>query len=111
MADWKALRFFRTFSRVSQSVKPRLRTCSPELRVLAPPERVLKPWTSHGSFLSGASSRICTPPTRRSDQGAAIFGRGANWVAGFTGRRRARGGFAAVGVLLGSLDADSGAGR
>src|SRR5258708_33188660 len=99
MADWKALRFFRTFSRVSQSVKPRLRTRSPELRVLAPPERVLKPWTSHGSFLSGASSRICTPPTRRSDQGAAIFGRGANCVAGLPRKRRAQEVFAGVGDI------------
>src|SRR2546430_14288652 len=99
-ADWKVSRFFRTVSRLSHSVKPGLRARSPELSTLAPPVLVLKPCTSHGSFLKGASSRICMPRTLRSDQGEVIFGWETGRGAGLPGRRRVREALAALGINL-----------
>jgi len=57
-AVWKRRRFSRTFSRVSQSVKPRLRTFSTFSGAAAerptsgetPPGRVEKAWISQGSL-------------------------------------------------------------
>ncbi len=48
-AAWKRRRFSRTFSRVSQSVKPRLRTFSFSSGE-TPPGAVLKAWMSQGSL-------------------------------------------------------------
>src|SRR5712664_2128563 len=59
-ADWKRRRFSRTFSLVSHSVKPRLRTFS-LLRGLTPPGRVLKPWISQGSLARAGAWRISRP--------------------------------------------------
>src|SRR5258707_11899052 len=97
-ADWKVPRFFRTVSRLSHSVKPRLRAPSPELSTLAPPALVLKPCASQGSFLNGASSRTCTPRTLRSDQGEEIFGWETGRGVGLPGRRRVREALAALGI-------------
>src|ERR1700674_2546378 len=66
-ADWKRRRFWRTFSLVSHSVKPRL-SAFPPFRRLTPPGRVLKPWTSQGSFASAGTCKIWTPRTLRSIQ-------------------------------------------
>src|SRR5260370_16887962 len=55
--DWKRRRFSRTFSLVSHSVKPRLRTFSVS-RVETPPGLVLKPWMSQGMLASGGTCRI-----------------------------------------------------
>ena len=49
VAVWRRRRFSWTFSRVSQSVKPRLRTFSFS-RGLTPPGAVLKAWISQGSL-------------------------------------------------------------
>jgi len=48
-ADWKRRRFSWTFSRVSQSVKPRFRTFS-DSSGETPPGAVLKAWISQGSL-------------------------------------------------------------
>src|SRR6266446_1232916 len=61
-ADWKRRRFSRTFSLVSHSVKPRLRTLSPSW-LLTPPGLVLKPWMSQESFERAGTWRICVPRT------------------------------------------------
>jgi hypothetical protein len=63
-ADWKRRRFSRTFSRVSQSVKPRLRTFSP-LSGETPPARVLKAWISQGSLEKAGIWRSLGPPEVR----------------------------------------------
>ena len=60
VAVWKRRRFFRTFSRVSQSVKPRLRTFSPS-RGLMPPGAVLKAWISQGSLEKAGTWRSLRP--------------------------------------------------
>src|ERR1700676_1346256 len=59
-AIWKRRRFSRTFSRVSQSVKPRLRTFS-LARGLMPAGRVLKAWISQGSLEKAGTWRILAP--------------------------------------------------
>src|SRR5713226_2488988 len=66
-ADWKRRRFSRTFSSVSQSVKPRLRTLWSS-NELTPPGLVLKPWISQGSLASCGTWRSRTPRTLRSIQ-------------------------------------------
>ncbi len=63
-ADWKRRRFSWTFSRVSQSVKPRLRTFWLS-RGLMPPGRVLKAWISQGSLEKAGTWRIWTSPDAR----------------------------------------------
>src|SRR5580704_3054037 len=77
MALKNFFRFASTVSRLSQSVKPRLRMASvlllPRRNVLsslAPPARVLNPWTSHLSFARAGDSRICRREVRRVTQGA-----------------------------------------
>src|SRR5579859_4216801 len=96
-AVWNFLRFSRTFSRVSHSVKLRFRTLSPS-RSDTPPGAVLKPWMSQGNFLKASSSRIFRLPEERRDQGLAIFagaaGRGGGWPA----LRRGREVFEATGI-------------
>src|SRR5213592_2790366 len=88
-ALWNFLRFSRTFSRVSHSVKLRLRTFCPS-RSEPPPGAVLKPWRSHGSFLKASSSRIFRVAEERRDQGLATFtgavGGGRGWPALRRGR-------------------------
>src|SRR5260370_35717167 len=64
-ADWKRRRFSRTFSLVSHSVKPRLRTFSVS-RVETPPGLVLKPWMSQGMLASVGTCRIRMPRDLRS---------------------------------------------
>src|SRR6267142_6794470 len=59
-ADWKRRRLSRTFSRVSQSVKPRFNTFSPS-RSETPPGLVLKPWMSQGSLFRAGTWRIWRP--------------------------------------------------
>src|SRR5882762_10106904 len=66
-ADWKRRRFSRTFSLLSHSVKPRLRTFSPTSG-LTPPGRVLKPWTSQGILVSAGTCRTRMPRSLRSIQ-------------------------------------------
>lgn len=63
-AVWKRRRFSRTFSRESQSVKPRLRTFS-SFRGLMPPGRVLKAWISQGILVKAGTCRIRQPPDAR----------------------------------------------
>src|SRR5438876_8830745 len=86
-AVWNFLRFSRTFSRVSHSVKLRLRTFWPS-RSETPPGAVLKPWRSQGSFLKASSSRIFRLPEERRDQGLEIFGGAAGRGSGLPGLRR-----------------------
>src|ERR1700728_3464740 len=71
---WKNLvRFSVTRARLSQSVKPRLRTRSvfdfvewdAAGRPLEPPGRVLNPWTNQSNLASAGDSRICRPAARR----------------------------------------------
>jgi len=56
-AVWKRRRFSWTFSWVSQSVKPRLRTFSSSSGE-TPPGRVLKAWISQGSLDKAGTWRI-----------------------------------------------------
>src|ERR1700683_2640272 len=73
MARKNLVRFSVTRARVSQSVKPRLRTRSgfdfaewdAAGSSLAPPRRVLNPWTNQSNLASAGDSRICRPATRR----------------------------------------------
>src|SRR5579859_2773094 len=96
-ADWNFLRFSRTFSRVSQSVKLRLRAFWPS-RSETPPGAVLKPWRSQGSFLKASSSRILRLPDERSDQGAEILGGTAGRERGLPALRRGKEDFEATGI-------------
>lgn len=59
-AVWKRRRFSSTFSRVSQSVKPRLRTFS-LLREETRPGRVLKAWISQGRLERAGIWRSWSP--------------------------------------------------
>src|SRR6267143_5025864 len=59
-ADWKRRRFSRTFSRASQSVKPRFNTFLASSS-LTPPGLVLKPWMSQGRLLKAGTWRIWRP--------------------------------------------------
>src|SRR5882724_2331932 len=97
MADWNFLRFSTTFSRVSHSVKLRLRTFCPS-RSEMPPGAVLKPWRSQGSFLKASSSRILRVAEGRSDHGAEILGGAAGRGRGLPALRRGREDFEATGI-------------
>src|SRR5882762_2162542 len=76
-ADWKRWRFSRTFSLVSQPVKPRLRIFSP-FWPETPPGLVLKPWTSQGSFARADACRIRMLPDLRSIQFGLDRGEGTD---------------------------------
>src|SRR5579859_4028357 len=96
-ADWNFLRFSRTFSRVSQSVKLRLRTFWPS-RSEMPPGAVLKPWRSQGSFLKESSSRIFRLAEERRDQGGEILGGAVGRGSGLPALRRGGEDFEATGI-------------
>src|SRR5437870_1967056 len=96
-AVWNFLRFSRTFSRVSHSVKLRLRTFCPS-RSEMPPGAVLKPWRSQGSFVKASSSRIFRLAEERSDHGLEIFGGAAGRESGLPALRRGREDFEATGI-------------
>src|SRR5256885_1115318 len=96
-ADWNFLRFSRTFSRVSQSVKPRLRIfCASRSEM--PPGAVLKPWRSQGSFLKASSSRIFRVAEERKDQGLATLAGAVGGGSGLPALRRGREDFEATGI-------------
>src|SRR5258706_10924597 len=96
-AVWNFLRFSTTFSRVSHSVKLRLRTRWPS-RWEMPPGAVLKPWRSQGSFLKASSSRIFRLADVRRDHGFEIFGGAAGRGSGWPGLRRGEEDFEATGI-------------
>src|SRR6267378_2758918 len=66
-ADWKRRRFSSTFSRGSQSVKPRFNTFLASSSLM-PPGLVLKPWMSQGSLLRAGTWRIWRPRDLRAIQ-------------------------------------------
>src|SRR5215471_5948174 len=96
-AVWNFLRFARTFSRVSQSVKLRLRTLRPS-RSEAPPGAVLKPWISQRNFEKGSSWRIFRPPMDLKCQGAEIFAGAGGAGSGLPALRRGCEDFVADGI-------------
>src|ERR1700751_298575 len=88
-AVWNFLRFSRTFSRASQSVKLRLRTLWPS-RSETPPSRVLKPWMSQENFLKASSSRIFRLPAERRVQGFETLEGAAGRGRGLPALRRGK---------------------
>src|SRR6266436_5950314 len=81
-ADWKRRRFSRTFSRGSQSVKPRFRTSWPPSG-LTPPGLVLKPWMRQGSLFRAGTWRIWRPRDLRVIQAALAL----EWTPGWRAPR------------------------
>src|SRR5256885_5697442 len=96
-ALWNFLRFSMTFSRVSHSVKLRLRIFCPS-RLETPPGAVLKPWRSQGSFLKASSSRIFRVPIECKDQGLTTFAGAVGRESGWPALRRGREDFEATGI-------------